>query len=127
MNKWYMNIKRSKLNPPSYVFKIVWPILYLLIFITFFNIYNNDKCKNFCYILQIFCIHLILNFIWTTLFFKLKLFFISFIDILLMIITLLYLMTLIKNINGKLNLLLYPYLFWLIFALYLNFFIFLNN
>ena len=127
MKKWYNELNQSKLSPPSYVFKIVWPILYLLIFIVFINIYNNDKCKKFCFILQLFTFHLILNFIWTTLFFKYKLFLISAIDIILMICSLLYLIKLIYEINNLLSYLLLPYLFWLIFALYLNMFIYFNN
>ena len=27
---WYLNLVKSNLNPPGYVFGIVWPILYLL-------------------------------------------------------------------------------------------------
>ena len=127
MKKWYNELNQSKLTPPSYVFKIVWPIIYLLIFFVFINIYNNDKCKKFCFVLQIFTLHLILNFIWTTLFFKYKLFLISTIDIILMICSLLYLIKLIYEINNLLSYLLLPYLFWLIFALYLNLFIYFNN
>ena len=34
-DKWYMDLKKSPLNPPSYVFGIAWSILYLLIVISY--------------------------------------------------------------------------------------------
>ena len=32
---WYKKLKRSSLSPPDYVFKIVWPLLYTLLTISF--------------------------------------------------------------------------------------------
>ena len=43
-NKWYKNLKKSRLNPPSYVFKWVWPILYLLIAAALAIVWTNKKC-----------------------------------------------------------------------------------
>ena len=46
--KWgedkYKNLKKPKYNPPSYVFSIVWPILYLLIGIIYSFALYDSKC-----------------------------------------------------------------------------------
>ena len=33
-DSWYLSLNKSELNPPGYVFGIVWPILYLLMMIS---------------------------------------------------------------------------------------------
>ena len=40
---WYQGLVKSDLNPPGYVFGIVWPILYLLMGITIWRTYNTIK------------------------------------------------------------------------------------
>jgi len=35
MNTWYKNLNKSQLTPPSWVFGVVWPILYILMTIVF--------------------------------------------------------------------------------------------
>ena len=68
---WYKNIKKSPLTPPDYTFGIVWPILYMLILISFIVFVSSDIPKEKKYIpLLLFFIQLIANLIWTTLFFR---------------------------------------------------------
>ena len=42
--KWYSSLKKPLLTPPSYVFGIVWPILYILISISAYIVWKNEKC-----------------------------------------------------------------------------------
>ena len=35
-DSWYLLLDKSKLNPPGYVFGIVWPILYILMMVSAF-------------------------------------------------------------------------------------------
>ena len=59
MNEWYDSLKKSSLTPPDYVFGIVWPILYLMIFgsigLTLYNDLNFclDCPFTFCYTISI--------------------------------------------------------------------------
>ncbi len=127
MNNWYNNIKKSKLNPPSWVFGVVWPILYCTMIFSFIKVYLNKKCDNLCYPLIIFIFHTILNFIWTTLFFKFKNILLALIDLILLDISLIYIIFLFYQIDKTASLILIPYLIWILFATYLTFFIFFNN
>jgi tryptophan-rich sensory protein len=37
---WYQELNKSSLNPPGYVFGIVWPILYILMSISAFRTFE---------------------------------------------------------------------------------------
>ena len=116
---WYQELVKSSLNPPGYVFGIVWPILYLLMSISAFRTFNETK--------NLFLIQLLFNAIWSWLFFAFQMPFVALLNIWLLI-----------YLNIKLNLKMFyqdklsgflfiPYLLWLLFASYLNLFIVINN
>ena len=116
---WYQNLNKSNLNPPGYVFGIVWPILYFLMSISAYRTFNSIK--------NLFYVQLILNTIWSWLFFSFHMPLISLIDINLLIFLNIFIFfkMLKKDIfSGVINL---PYIMWLMFASYLNIFIVLNN
>ena len=116
---WYQGLDKSNLNPPGYIFGIVWPILYLLMGITVWRTF--DRIKN------LFYVQLFFNAIWSWLFFSFHLTLISLIDIwLLIFINIKILIMVLKE--DKLAAFLYtPYIVWLLFASYLTLFIVLNN
>ena len=70
---WYQGLIKSDLNPPGYVFGIVWPILYLFMGITAWR--NIDTIKIDFYI------QLFLNAIWSWLFFSFQLPLVALFDI----------------------------------------------
>ena len=116
---WYQNLIKSPLNPPGYVFGIVWPILYLLMSISAFRTFNETK--------NLFLIQLLFNALWSWLFFAFEMPLIALMNIWLLI-----------YLNIKLNLKMFyqdklsgflfiPYVLWLFFASYLNLFIVLSN
>ena len=127
MNKWYQGLNRSPLNPPSFVFGIVWPVLYLLLALSFLLVWKNPRCFPFCQPLVYFIIQLILNLTWTTLFFKYHQVGWSLVSLVLIIVfTLLSIVTFRKYSTLASNLLI-PYVLWLCFAAYLTLYIYLNN
>ncbi len=121
----YGDMVKPPLSPPSYIFPIVWTILYILMGISYFiatKDNENDKELNQIYILQ-----LLVNFFWPIIFFVLKMYFTAFFwIILLLILVIIMIKELLKNnkISGCLQI---PYLIWLLFATYLNIGIFLLN
>lgn len=124
MNNWYTTLKKSQLTPPDYLFGIVWPILYLMIFSSIgLKLYNDPKfCLN-CPI-TFFSLQLFFNLIWTTIFFRYKQILLGLIDLLLVIIFTIIYMTKVNDISLYLMI---PYICWLYFAFYLNLYIYQFN
>ena len=116
---WYQGLIKSDLNPPGYVFGIVWPILYLFMGITAWR--NIDTIKIDFYI------QLFLNAIWSWLFFSFQLPLIALFDIWLLIFINIKILFIVSK-QDKIGAIVYaPYILWLLFASYLNVFIVLNN
>lgn len=118
---WKQDIFKSEkklfLQPPSYVFGIVWTSIYIMLGIFLYRIVNSSETYH-RWILVIFTINLLLNYIWTPLVMvygkkKLGVFVIA-----LMIGTILSLMLSTEDVLCR-NLLV-PYITWLIVALQLN-------
>lgn len=122
----YNVLKKPNLSPPLYVFPIAWIIIYIMISISLYLVTNTKKNGNFDYYM-IYVIQLIVNSLWTFIFFGLECFLFSFFWVLLLIILVLF-MTYIYYQNNKYSAyLLIPYICWLIFAAYLNLQIYLLN
>ena len=116
---WYQGLIKSDLNPPGYVFGIVWPILYLLMGITAWRTFEIIK--------NLFYIQLFLNAIWSWLFFSFHLPLISLIDIWILIYINIKIVLKVLKMDKLAGLLYTPYILWLLFASYLNLFIVMNN
>ena len=123
----YSSIERPNFAPPSYIFGIVWPILYIMMGVAFYFIWiakdsSNKKSAIFVYLLQLF-----LNFLWPIIFFKYKLYFISFIELILLLIVIIITYAKFIKIDKKSAYLLIPYIVWVSFAGILNLSIYLMN
>ena len=115
----YEYLVKPPLSPPSILFIILWPILYIFMGISSYIIYeskdiNSDKA------LKVYGVQLFLNFIWPILFFLLGYRFISFIWIIVLLITIVIMIKKFYRINKLSAYLQLPYLFWILFASYLN-------
>ena len=127
MNTYEM-LKKPFFTPPAIVFPIVWTILYILMGIAAYRIFMrnkqgaDDKGGYFFYLLQ-----LMINFLWSFIFFTFRLYGISF--IVLIILFILIVITFIKfiKVDKIAGLLLIPYLIWVAYAGVLNFFIWVLN
>jgi len=114
---WYLALNKAPLNPPGYVFGIVWPILYILMFVVAIRDYQSIK--------KLFYLQLFFNLIWSWLFFYFHLPLIALIDILILILINIKILT---NLQTNISFALYfPYIIWLFFATYLNAYIVIFN
>ncbi|MBE6161221.1 MAG: tryptophan-rich sensory protein [Firmicutes bacterium] len=116
------NLIKPALFPPKLLFPIVWSILYLLMSI---SVYLSTKNDNEIYI--IYFIQLIVNSIWSPLFFGLKWYFLSFLWLLLLLILATIMVKKMKEKNMVAYYLQIPYIIWIIFAGYLNLFVYILN
>ncbi len=117
---------KPPLTPPGFLFPIVWFILFTLMGISSYIIYESSA-ENRNRALTIYGIQLAVNFIWPLLFFNLEAYFISFIWILLLWVLIILMIIEFSKISKAAAWLQVPYLLWVTFAAYLNFGIFLLN
>ena len=119
MDMWYQGLIKSNLNPPGYIFGIVWPILYFFMGITAWR--NLETIKN------LFYIQLFLNAMWSWLFFSFHLPIVALIDLWLLIFVNIKILFVVYK-HDKFAAILYAfYVMWLLFASYLNLYIVLSN
>lgn len=121
----FQDLKQPPLSPPSILFPIVWTILYLLIGISYYLYKKNtytEKTEIIIYYTQ-----LLVNALWTIIFFTLKLRFFAIIWILILVILIYTLISLFLQKYKLSAYLLIPYLIWCIFATYLTVGIYLLN
>ena len=118
-DSWYLLLNKSELNPPSYIFGVVWPILYILMMVSAFLAHKK--------IFSIFIIQLIFNAAWSWLFFRFQMPLIALLDIYLLIAINIYILNLMYKENKLAFFLFIPYVIWISFASYLNLFIVINN
>jgi len=121
-SKWYTELIKPSFNPPSYLFGIVWPILYLLMAIAAFAVWTKTGIKEQPTPLVIFFIQLALNFLWTIIFGKTKDLLAAFIEILVLLFFIVLTIVFFFRVKGRAwtPLLLLPYLAWVCFATALN-------
>lgn len=113
---------KPALFPPKILFPIVWTILYILMSI---SLYLSSKYDNEVY--KLYGIQLVLNSLWSPLFFMFKTYLFSTIELIILlfiVIIMIYQMYLKNKTAGYLQI---PYVIWLIFALFLNVSIFILN
>ena len=109
---WYVELVKSPLNPPSYVFGIVWPILYVLM--AFVSFRSADK------IWKLFIPQLIMNAAWSWMFFFMHAPLLALINISILIFLNQKILVILKNESRLLFFLYLPYVLWLSFAAFLN-------
>lgn len=108
------------LMPPSWLFPVVWAVLYALMGISAYLIYFSDGNADKKRALWLYAAQLAVNFSWSIVFFKYERLWAGGAVIILLIILVMLMITAFKKINPIAAWLNVPYLLWLIFAAYLN-------
>ena len=118
--EWYSQLKKPKWSPPSYVFGRVWSVLYILIFISFTYVFININSIRFIIVLP-FILNILFNILFTPIQFKLRNNVLATIDILLLLITLVWLMVSIYTYYPWVTYIQIPYMLWVLIAFVLQF------
>lgn len=124
---FYKTINKPVFAPPSYIFPIVWTILYILIAISIYLIYKDSNFKEIGSYNKALLINYVSNQIFSFLFFTLKSPFLALIDTFIVLISSLFLYYESKQLNKISAKLLIPYILWNMFATILIIFIFFMN
>ncbi len=127
INTWYSTLNRSTLTPPNYVFPVAWTILYGIIGVCGWLIWRASSFPKLSIIKTLYVAQLILNWSWTPLFFHYHLTGLSLVVLGTMDIFVFALICLAYKKIRAASLLMIPYLSWILFASYLNFYIWQYN
>jgi tryptophan-rich sensory protein len=117
---WYSTLRKPSFNPPDYLFGPAWTILYILMGISFFLVWQLPKTEQKQTAILLFVIQLILNFSWSFLFFKFHLLGIALIEILLLWVSVQAIIVAFRKVHTTAAWLQVPYLLWVSFASILN-------
>ncbi len=113
---WYATLEKPFFNPPSWIFAPVWTTLYILMGISFYLILVSKTKINKTRAIQVFIIQLILNTLWSIIFFGLKSPELALIEIVFLWISIVLTIKNFARIQPVASYLLYPYLAWVSFA-----------
>jgi len=125
---WYTSIRKPLWNPPNAIFGPVWTILYILMGISLFLVLKSPHTsgkKNIAYLL--FAVQLLLNFLWSFIFFRLHRIDLALLEILMLWISILGTIIAFSHISKTAAWLLVPYISWVSFASFLNYHIWILN
>lgn len=123
---WYFSLTKPYLTPPAWIFAPVWSFLYLTIAFSFVLYFlKKDENKELGYLY--FLVQMILNLIWTPVFFGTKNILLALIVIILMDVFIILTIKKFYEVRKFAGLILIPYLIWTLFATYLNFGYFILN
>ena len=119
-------VAKPPLAPPGFLFPIVWTILYIMMGISSYLIFEHDdggdrkisstkgRCK------KLYVVQLIFNFFWSIIFFRFSLYYVAFAWLVILWVMVLALIVESHKLNKMAAYLLIPYLLWMTFAAYLN-------
>ncbi len=125
----YSSINQPALSPPSWLFPVVWTILFILMGISAALVYlDSDSPKEqIRSALSVYTVQLIFNFIWSLIFFNMRAYLFAFIWLVVLWILIIIMIIRFYAVRKLAGILQIPYLLWVTFAGYLNFMIYLLN
>jgi tryptophan-rich sensory protein len=124
---WYAGLAKPAFSPPNWLFAPVWIVLFALIGLAIYLILLHKKSQSRDQAITFFVVQLVLNVLWSAIFFGLHLPLLAFVEILLLWIAILYTAISFYKLSRLASYLLIPYILWVTFAAILNFSIALLN
>ncbi|HKJ45808.1 MAG TPA: TspO/MBR family protein [Balneolales bacterium] len=121
VSTWYVTLNKPTWNPPGWLFGPVWTILYLMMATSIWLIWSKFTFKDYPVIYSIFSLQLILNVLWSGIFFGLRQPGWAVMDIAVLWLLILLYVLLTWPVSKAASLLFVPYLLWVGFAGVLNF------
>lgn len=127
---WYGALNKTTLTPPNWVFGPVWTLLYILMAMAAYLVWasNHENNRNITKdAMLLFVGQLVLNALWSILFFGNHLLLTAFIEIIFLLITIIFTTVWFFRISKPAGYLMTPYIAWVSFASILNFLVYLAN
>jgi tryptophan-rich sensory protein len=118
--EWYAALVKPSWNPPSAVFAPVWTTLYVLMAVAAWSVWRRVGFAGARVALSLFVAQLVLNGLWSYLFFGIHRPDLAFAEIIVLWATILATTVGFWRISGSAGMLMVPYLLWVGFASALN-------
>jgi tryptophan-rich sensory protein len=128
LDNWYFLLEKPTFTPPSWVFFPAWTILYILMGISFYLVWEKGTHEKYVKVgLLIFGIQLGFNLLWSFFFFSLRSPYYAFIEIIFLWLSIFVTILIFRKISRTASYLLFPYILWVSFAMFLNYSIWILN
>lgn len=125
---WYAYLVKPELAPPNWIFGPVWTLLFMLMGIAMYLVLKKGlERRDIKIALCVFACQLLLNSLWSVIFFGLRRPGVAFIEIIFLWIAILTTIIIFAKISKSAAWLLTPYILWVTFAAYLNYAIYSLN
>jgi benzodiazapine receptor len=118
---WYQGLERPSWNPPNWIFGPVWTILYLMMASAAWLVWRESRQQKTGAALTIFMAQLVLNVLWSVIFFGLQQPGLAFVEIIVLWVSIAATLFCFAPISRLAAGLMVPYLLWVAFAAVLNF------
>ena len=114
---WYQALQKPFFNPPNWLFGPAWTFLYILIAIAGWRVWLRDSAGT---LMKVWWLQLVLNFLWSPLFFTLHMIGAALLVVAAMLAAILAFVALAWQRDRPSALLFIPYAAWVAFATLLN-------
>lgn len=119
---WYAGLAKPELLPPGWVFAPVWTALFALMGVSVFLVWEKGwERKEVRTALGVFAASLVLNVLWSVIFFGLRNPAGAFVEIIVLWVSILLAIFSFAKVSNLAARLMVPYLLWVSFAAYLTF------
>lgn len=125
ISTWYAGLNRPSFAPPNWIFGPVWTILFLLMGVSLFLVTRKKKRPKEA--VEVFFLQLVLNVLWSVLFFGLESPFLAFLEIFALWFAIDLSIYYFYKVSRPAAWLLVPYIIWVSFAAFLNYFFWIIN
>lgn len=126
--KAFRSVPQPPLSPPSWLFPVVWTILYLMMGAASYLVWSSGASRpRRDRALTVYGLSLAANFLWPIVFFTMRFYFGAFLLLLVLWALVAVAAFLFSHIDDRAGKLMIPYIAWLSFAAYLNLGVWLLN
>lgn len=117
----YGTMNKPPLSPPAWVFSVAWTILYVMMGLaSYFIVMSEASMSKKTTVLILYAVQLIMNFMWSIVFFNWNMYLVAFIWLMIMWCIVIACAVKAYSVSKTATWLLIPYILWLTFAAYLN-------
>ncbi|MBA1146340.1 tryptophan-rich sensory protein [Ectothiorhodospiraceae bacterium WFHF3C12] len=120
VNSWYQTLTKPAFNPPDWLFAPVWTVIFILIALAGWRVWRRRHAPGGTLALGLYALQLLLNVLWSVLFFGARAPAAALVEIILLLTVVLIVLELFRRLDTLAALLFLPYPLWVGFATVLN-------